>query len=164
MKYSQKNKSCHACWYFLSIKSFFPHIIYPFNDLFCSFVWIVSLVCLAFAVKFRVDMKTCCMLVWLVRHKRDLMWQQPTLACVCVSYHSRTFSCHTHWIWQLLLSPSFCSRFFSSLCLFFASLQTDSENRSLVRWRIRDGNRQGRALCKNCRAILMMLQRAKPAL
>lgn len=104
-----------------------------------------------------------CMLCWLVHRRRDLMWQQPTL--VYVWDHSRTSSCHTHWLWQLLLSPSSLSWFSPPpLCLYFTSLQTDSENRSLVRWRLRDGNRQGWALCKKCHAILMTLWRAKPAL
>lgn len=42
-------------------------------------------------------------------------------------------------------------------------LQAESENRSLVRWRRRDGGRQGWDLCENCHAILMMQSSAKPA-
>ncbi len=96
-------------------------------------------------------------LVLLVRYNRDLMRQQPTLMCVC--YHSGTYPFSVIRIsfgssfYRLLFPPLF---FFLPLCLYFASLQTDSENRSLVRWRIRDGrSRQGRDLCGNCHAILM---------
>lgn len=80
------------------------------------------------------------------------MRQQPTLMCVC--YHSTTYPCSVICINRG--SSFYRLRFPPPPCLYFASLQTDSENRSLVRRRMRDGrSRQGRDLCKNRHAILI---------
>lgn len=94
-------------------------------------------------------------LIELVSYNRDLMRQQPTL--MCARYHSGTYPFSVIRIsfgssfYRLLFPPLFLP-----LCLYFTSLQTDSENRSLVRRRIRDGrSRQWRDLCENCHAILM---------
>lgn len=91
-------------------------------------------------------------LVSSARYSRDLMRQQPTLMCVC--YHSTTYPCS---VIRINRGSSFYRlRFPPPPCLYFASLQTDSENRSLVRRRMRDGrSRQGRDLCKNRHAILI---------
>lgn len=79
------------------------------------------------------------------------MGQQTTLMCVCVCMCAITAEPIPFLSSALALAAPFIAFFslplFLPLCLYFASLQTDSENRSLVRQRVRDGrNRQGRDL------------------
>lgn len=91
-------------------------------------------------------------LVLLVRYSRDLMQKQPTLMCVCaITAEPIPFLSPA-----LSLAALFIALSSLPLCLYFLFLQTDSENRSLVRQRIRDGrSRQGRDLCENCHAVLI---------
>lgn len=113
-----------------------------FKDYSDSFVWILAPACRAVSIrKRRMDMRCAVCLVVSVLHSRDVMRKQLSLmymcvrVCVCVcSITAELRVCHPQYLWQLFLSPSSLP-----LCLYFAFLQTDSKNRSLVTQRIGDG-------------------------
>lgn len=69
--------------------------------------------------------------------------------CACVQHHSRTYPAS---VTRSIFGSSFIALSSLPLCLYFAFLQTDSENRSLVTQRIGDG-RSGRG--ENRPAVLI---------